>query len=145
MAWKTRNRGTGTGYREDTKLMAKTIATPVDEAHRKSVGASISDIALFLQERLGQKLVAYMTSAANPKLVGQWARGEHVPRSNAEGALRAAYQVFNLLASRDGEPVARAWFIGMNPQLEGESPASAIREGRFRQAWIAARAYVSGG
>jgi len=121
------------------------VGTPVEEAHRKSVGATIAVIAAFLQGKLGQRLVAYMTDVTDPKLVGRWARGEHVPRADSEGALRAAYQVFKLLESRENEHVIRAWFIGMNPQLDGEAPASVIREGRLREAWTAARAYLAGG
>ena len=124
--------------------MTRTVS-PVDEAHRASVGASIADIAGFLQEALGQKLVAYMTNISDPKLVGQWARGEHVPRSEAHSALRAAYQIVKLLGAHDSAHIVRAWLIGMNPQLDGEAPASAIREGRSREAWVAAKAYVTGG
>jgi hypothetical protein len=119
--------------------------TPVEEAHRESVGASIADIARFLQDNLGQKLVAYMAGIADPKQVGQWARLEHAPRSEAESALRASYQVFKLLESHDSTHVVRAWLIGMNPQLDGEAPATAIRERRFREVWVAAKAYAAGG
>jgi hypothetical protein len=121
------------------------IDAPVDKAHRQSVGAGIADIARFLQDLLGQRLVADMTGSKNPKLVGSWARGQHLPRAHAESALRAAYQVAQLILQHDSEHVARAWFIGMNPQLDGESPATAIKEGRTREVWIAAKAYVAGG
>ena len=39
----------------------------------------------------------------------------------------------------------RAWFIGMNPQLDDESPAEVIREGRVKDALTAAKTFVSGG
>ena len=120
-------------------------SVPVDEAHRKSVGASIADIARFLQQSLGTKLVAYMTGAADPGLVGRWARGENVPRSNSESALRATYQVFKLLEKGDSAHIVRAWFIGMNPQLDGETPAEAVRSRQYREVWTAARAYAAGG
>jgi hypothetical protein len=45
----------------------------------------------------------------------------------------------------DSPHVARAWFIGMNPQLDDEAPADVIREGRLREALVAAQAFVSGG
>jgi hypothetical protein len=33
----------------------------------------------------------------------------------------------------------------MNPQLDDEAPAEVIREGRYKDALIAAKAYVAGG
>jgi hypothetical protein len=49
-----------------------------------------------------------------------------------------------LLASQDSPQTVKAWFIGLNPQLGDTSPAEAIREGRLRDALMAARAFVSG-
>ena len=90
-------------------------------------------------------MVAYMTSVRDPKGVGQWARGTQVPRLEAERRLRATYQVLQLLLTVDSPHVARAWLIGMNPQLDDEAPADVIREGRLREALVAAQACVSGG
>jgi hypothetical protein len=39
-----------------------------------------------------------------------------------------AAHVFGLLASHEGGEVARLWFIGSNPWLDGESPVTALRE-----------------
>jgi hypothetical protein len=44
----------------------------------------------------------------------------------------------------DSSRVVKAWFIGLNPQLDDESPAEAIREGRLKEAMNAARAFVAG-
>jgi len=61
-------------------------------------------------------------------------------RAAAEGY----YQVLQLLLTVDSPHVARAWLIGMNPQLDDEAPADVIREGRLREALVAAQAFVSG-
>jgi hypothetical protein len=115
------------------------------EAHRKTVSSEIDDIAAFLQEMLGRNLVAYLSNVADPKMVTRWARAENQPRPESEKRLRAAFQVIQLLLSADSSHVARAWFIGMNPQLEDDAPAQAIRDGRFKDVLIAAKAYVAGG
>jgi hypothetical protein len=115
------------------------------EAHQQAVTVGVASIAQYLQETLGQKLVAYMTGLSDPKGVGHWARGDQQPRHEAEIRLRAAYQIFHLLLSEDSSHVVRAWFIGMNPQLDDDSPATAIREGRLKEVLAAARAFVSGG
>jgi hypothetical protein len=122
----------------DTKTSAR-------EAHERSVNMDISGVAGYLQEVLGQKLVAYMAAVRDPKGVGQWARGAQAPRLEAERRLRATYKILHLLLGADSPHVARAWFIGMNPQLDDESPAEAIREGRLRDALVAAQAFISGG
>ncbi len=114
------------------------------QAHQRAVTFAVADIAGFLQENLGQKLVAYLANVADPKTVGKWAAGQH-PRDDAEQRLRAAFQIFHLLQHEESAHTVRAWFIGMNPQLDDDSPAQAIREGRLRDALVAAKAYVAGG
>lgn len=118
--------------------------TRTESAHKHAVTFKIEDIARFLQENLGQKLVAYLANAADPKTVGKWAAGQQ-PRHEAETKLRAAFQIFHLLQNDESPHTVRAWFIGMNPQLDDLSPAQAIREGRERDALVAAKAYVAGG
>ena len=119
--------------------------TPTTESHQKSVSFEVKDIARYLQETLGQKLVAYMAGVVDPKRVGRWAQGSQAPRDEAERRLRAAFQIFHLLLTQDSADVVRAWFIGMNPQLNDDSPAEAIRDGRLKEALTAAKAFVSGG
>ena len=125
--------------------MSRVTRTPRIDAHHKSVMVDITDIAGYLQETLGQKLVAYMTGIADPKGVGRWAQGSQSPREDAERRLRAAFQIFHLLITVESVHVVRAWFIGMNPQLDDDSPAEAIREGRLKEALAAANAFITGG
>jgi hypothetical protein len=115
------------------------------EAHRKMVTSEISDIAAFLQEMLGRNLVAYIAETKDTKAVTRWAKAESQPRPEAEKRLRSTYQILQLLLSADSSHVARAWIVGMNPQLDDEAPAEVIREGRYKDALIAAKAYVAGG
>lgn len=115
------------------------------EAHRQTTETSIEQITVFLEEVLGRKLVAALAGVADPKAVGRWASGERAPRAAAEEKLRVAYQVFRLLLAEESKHTIRAWFIGLNPQLNDESPIMVIREGRFQEVMVAAKAYVSGG
>ena len=64
--------------------------------------------------------------------------------SASERRLREAYAVFQLIMSAESPHTVRAWFIGLNPQLEDESPVEAIAANRFREVAAAARAFVSG-
>ena len=115
------------------------------EAHRQTTETSIEQITGYLEEVLGRKLVAALAGVADPKAVGRWAAGERSPRAAAEERLRVAYQVFRLLLTEESKHTIRAWFIGLNPQLNDESPVMVIREGRFQEVMVAAKAYVSGG
>lgn len=123
-----------------------TAHTPQTAAHRTSVQASLSDIAAFLQENFGQKLVAHMVGVQDPKSVGRWATGQRVPKNpEYELRLRTIHQVFTLLAEAEAPDTVRAWFVGLNPQLGDESPAAAIGEGRLKDVLGAARAFLAGG
>jgi hypothetical protein len=115
------------------------------EAHRTTVESSMADVAAFLQDALGQKLVAYMAGVSDPKAVGRWASGDRNPRAETERRLRDAQYIFHLLVTKESPYTVRAWFVGLNPQLDDESPASAIREGRTRDALVAAKAFLAGG
>lgn len=116
------------------------------EVHRTSVESSIPDIAAFLQDALGQKLVAFMVGVEDPKTVGRWISEKRLPQDvDVERRLRDAHLIFRLLLTKESPYTARAWFVGLNPQLNDESPAVAMSEGRTRDVLVAAKAFLAGG
>lgn len=118
----------------------------LEQAHRQAVVASVSDVASFLQDLLGRRLVAYVAGVKDAKTVSRWAGGEvQEVRQESEERIRTAYEVAQLLVQFDSPRIVKAWFIGLNPQLDDVSPAEAIREGKLREAKAAARAFVAGG
>jgi hypothetical protein len=121
------------------------LRTASKEAHRKAVESSTSDVVNFLQEVLGQKLLAHIAGVADPRTVGRWATGERSPRHDHENRIRAAYQVFQLLLAEEAPQTVRAWFLGLNPQLDDQSPAECIRNDGFRDVFVAAKAFLAGG
>ncbi|KOU54207.1 hypothetical protein [Streptomyces sp. WM6378] len=130
--------------------MPATTASPksavsAERAHAATVRTSTADIARFLQDNLGQRLTARIAGISDTKQVGRWASGDITPRHEAEARLRAAIQVFHLIQDAESVYTARAWMIGMNPQLADEAPAQCIADGRWRDVMVAARAYVDGG
>ena len=121
-------------------------AAVLDQAHRQSVNASVSEVASFLQEMLSRRLVAYVAGVEDGKTVTRWASGEVTGvRQESEQRLRTAYEIAQLLIQFDSPRIVRAWFIGLNPQLDDVSPAEAIHEGCLKEAKAAARAFVAGG
>jgi hypothetical protein len=102
-----------------------------------------------LSELLGPKLVAYIAGVREARAVRQWSTGERETREPIPARLRLALQVACLIAQHDNASVARAWFQGLNPQLDDRSAARLLREGELDevgpQILSAARAFVSGG
>lgn len=115
------------------------------QAHRKTVESSFGDVASFLQEVLGQKLVAYIAGVKDPRTVGRWIAGDREPRPTAEANVRFAYQIFQLLLAEEAPQTVRAWFLGLNPQLGDDSPVESIKTAHFREVMGAARAFLAGG
>ncbi len=129
--------------------MESTIAhEPVAAAiHRQAMSAPISELAGHLQQILSRRLTAYIASVQDGKTVSRWASGEigEIRDYEVERRLRVAYEISTLLLTRDSPQTVRAWFIGLNPQLDDTSPAQAIHEGNLKHALRAARAFSVGG
>ena len=116
----------------------------VRDAHAHAVGLGISDIAAALQTQLGQALLGVIVNKTERTLT-RWAKAAVRPPHASEQLLRDTFQVFELLTSAESADVARAWFMGMNPQLDDESPAEALSTGRARDVMAAARAFINTG
>lgn len=114
-------------------------------AHKRTVQESIPEIVAFLAEVLGRRLTAHLAGVADVHQVANWISAKNAPRPESEKRLRAAYQVFQLLQASESPHVVRAWFIGMNPQLDDVSPVEAIAEDRLKEVMAAARAFATGG
>jgi hypothetical protein len=52
--------------------------------------------------------------------------------------------VARLLLAVDADHTVRAWFIGMNPQLDDEAPIDAIAAGDTKAVLAAARSFIDG-
>lgn len=76
-----------------------------------------------LQDILGQRLVAVIAGVSDAKAVSKWARGQRSPHPDATQRLRNAYQIVQLLLERESAETVRAWFVGMNPDLDDQAPA----------------------
>jgi hypothetical protein len=110
---------------------------------KQSLQADVPEMATLLQEKLGQRLVAYVTHSKSNKTVGRWARGEHPPSPEAEGLLRALYRTVLILdAANEGDRTIRAWFTSPNPDLNEEVAAEVLRNGDSQRVFSAARAFA---
>jgi hypothetical protein len=138
-------------------MLLKSEATPMTTssgrpdyaAHQQAVRATFPQVASMLRDLLGARLCAYLGSVNETRAVHEWADGTRKPSAATQRRLRLALQVALAIAEADGPDVARAWFWGLNPQLEDNSPARLVREGdpdEVGPAVIAAeRAFLVGG
>lgn len=111
---------------------------------RPTSEVDLSDQAAALKSLLGPKLMS-LTMGVDPVTVDRWIAGQTHPRLESERRIRASYQVYELLKPVEASPTIRAWFMGMNPQLDDRSPAEAVAEGDLRSVLAAARAFRAGG
>ena len=72
--------------------------------------------------------MAYIAGVTEARRLRDWITGSHVPRGDVEERLRLALHVARMIATRDGNEVARAWFVGLNPYLDDDSAAWLLRE-----------------
>ena len=110
-------------------------------AHERSVGLSVAEIAAVLQAQLGQALLSVIVGK-NARTLARWTNATVRPPHASEKLLRDTFQVLEILSFVHSPDVARAWFMGMNPELGDASPAEALSEGRSREVMAAARSYV---
>src|SRR5438876_11264358 len=115
-----------------------------DAIYAESLRLALPAVARSVQDVLGQRLVAVITGVADAKAVGKWARGARVPHPDAERRLRQAYQVAQLLLQVESAETVRAWFAGMNPDLDDRAPAAVLAEEPAR-VLQAARAFLAHG
>jgi hypothetical protein len=100
------------------------MATTIEQAvHGQAARTPLAQVVTYLQDVLGQRLTAVVAGVADAKAVGKWAKGQRLPHPDAELRLRHAYQVAQLLIQAESAETVRAWFLGMNPDLDDEAPA----------------------
>jgi hypothetical protein len=96
--------------------------------HGLATRLEVSALVQLLQDVLGQRLVAVIAGVRDAKAVGKWARGERAPHPEAEQRLRQAFQIAQLLLQHESAETIRAWFMGMNPDLDDRAPALVLAE-----------------
>ena len=124
--------------------MPVTLARPDLKAHEESVRGNLRDIVAELAELIEKKLTAYVGGAKDAAVVERWIAGTE-PYPDGEPRLRAAYHVVKFLAEYDEPAVIQAWLMGLNPQLEHQSPLSLLRKGEHRAVLSGALAFTAEG
>ena len=119
----------------------RSTSTASRKAHRETVAESVASITKVLVDLLGARLTARL-AGVDVSSISRWKSGVANPHEDSEYRLRAAHQVARLLLAVDADSTVRAWFIGMNPQLDDGAPIDVIAEGDARRALAAARSFI---
>jgi hypothetical protein len=110
--------------------MTITSARPDLAAYRDALTMSTAELVTALRDLVGSKLVAYLGGVKETRAVRQWAEGvREIGKPTDMERLRLAYRAARIITERDSKEVAQAWFQGLNPSLDDQSPARLLREG----------------
>jgi len=121
-------------------------AALLKEAHAQAMRVPPHEAADALYRLLTGKIAAYMVGVKDVRTLTRWVSGEVSEiRVEHEIRLRAAYEIATLLLRFDAPETVRAWFIGMNPELDDVAPIEVIRQDRPQDALGAARAFIANG
>jgi hypothetical protein len=112
------------------------------ETSEKPPVLPVWQVVRFLVDNLGRRLTGAIAGLNGDAPVETWT-SVRSPNVVEEGRLRAAHKVFCLISDREGPHIARAWMIGMNPQLDDENPILCIAQDRHRDVLAAARSYLN--
>ena len=113
-----------------------------EAAHRDSVHAAVPDMAAKLQELVGQRLIAYVTSSRSNKTVARWATGDNTPNPESRNKLRALFRTVLILETQEPAETIRAWLTSSNPLLGDAVPAEVLRDGDPVRVFHAAEAFI---
>ena len=84
---------------------------------------SVAEISSFLHDALGPRLTALSVGVSDSREIVSWASGELQPDADIAQRLRNVYAIVRLLLQVETPQAVRAWFLGMNPELDDRAPA----------------------
>ena len=118
------------------------VAPRQRSAHELAVDHDQKEELRALVAALGKHTVAAVFGI-DARAIERWLKPGVQLKVEDERRLRDAFQVFSLIEEADDARVARAWFLGMNPQLNDDSPVEQLAAGNAREVLAAARSYVN--
>jgi hypothetical protein len=108
---------------------------PDDDLDPRALAAAMSDA-------IGPALTAAACGVDRAVTVAAWADGAAAPAVTEVARLRVLARAWGMAAGAEGITAAKAWLVEGNPALDGDSPLTALREGRDEEVLSAARALV---
>lgn len=97
-----------------------TLDEAIAEAHRRAMTTPPPEMAGWMQDVFGRGVTALVSGVNDAVTVSRWAAGTRPPPEHLT-RLRTAFHIATLIAIVDSPQTARAWFMGMNPELDQHS------------------------
>lgn len=111
----------------------------------QSMGMDIREIVRNLNNVLGATLVTALAGVTNLEEPIIWTiPGGPKPSQASTRRLILAHQEFNRISQKEGDDVARAFFIGGNPELGEDTPITALYEDRLSEFGAAVDVFLGG-
>jgi hypothetical protein len=116
---------------------------------REASTLPIGEVAAFLQDRLGQRMTAFLGGLADAKQIGRYVRADGPePRTAVAQRLRHGYKVVRIINETYDTDTAKAWLFGTNTRLDDHAPIELLRTAekpeQFTAVIRAARQLVGG-
>lgn len=124
--------------------MTPTTIQSVTAIHKQTTQLKIPDVARYLLDHLGPTMSAALAKKSL-QTVRRYANAQTAVPEDVEKRLRDAHMIFTYIEQVDSPQTVRAWFMGMNPQLNDQSPIEVLINGYPNDVLAAAKAFVTGG
>lgn len=92
------------------------------------IDLEVDEVVRQLSAVLTRAIVALVAGVRETKLVAKWERGAVTPQHDRELALKTALQVVRILQPRYRSRSIVTWLCGVNPRLQGSSPAEILSQ-----------------
>jgi hypothetical protein len=113
------------------------------EAHARAIERELLPAVQILVDTLGKGLTAVVVGR-DLKTVRRWLTGQGPHRDDEKRRVWDVLQVVELLLANNSPSTVGAWFVGMNPELDDQSPADLLAEdGQARAVMAAARSFAA--
>lgn len=124
--------GTGQPAVVDSKVLSDTAEMQQQRAQSQKLGhraalSAFPTVVASLVNLIGAPLTAYLGGVNETRAVRQWMNGDRLPHPATQSKLKVALQVAVFLQNEGEEEVIAAWFQGLNPALDDQTPADLIR------------------
>jgi hypothetical protein len=119
-----------------------------DQLDHDAATLPVSEIAGYLQDRLGQRIAAHLVGSRDAKQIGRYRKPDGpTPNQTTDLRLREGYKIVCMIVESFDEKTARAWLFGTNTRLDDEAPIDVLRRAtepaQFAEVRAAARQLVS--
>jgi hypothetical protein len=119
-----------------------------DRLDHDAATLSISQLAGYLQDALGQRIAAHLVGSRDAKQIGRYRKADGpTPNPTTDLRLREGYKVVRMIVESFDDKTARAWLFGTNTRLDDEAPVDVLRRAtepsQFAEVKAAARQLVS--